>query len=174
MSDDNKVLTPDEVKAKVIEDFGFDEVDDAERIEKLVNKEIEYQKNLSTAIKQKVAYREKLKSALGDEDGEPDGEQSKKINQQPNSNDERLVRLELKTDGYSNDEIDYLMKMGGKDALSNPIIAKSIEVMRSDKKADDAIPEGSAHSPIFQKKTAEDLSNMSVAELEKILPKAEK
>jgi hypothetical protein len=47
--------------------------------------------------------------------------------------------------------------------------------MRNDKKAQDAIPEnGSGNSPIFQKKTAEDLSNMSVAELEKILPKAEK
>jgi len=172
MSDDNKVLTPDEVKAKVIEDFGFDENEDAERIEKLTNERIENQKSLSTAIRQKVEYRKKLTDALGDE-GQPDGE-PKKTNQQPNY-EERLERLELKEDGYLDDEIEHLMSMGGKKALANPIIAKSIEAIRNERKAQDAIPDnGSGNSPIFQKKTAEDINNMSVAELEKILPRAEK
>jgi hypothetical protein len=47
----------DEVRAKVIADYGFDEVDDAERIDKLVTKEVENRKALSSAIGQKIKHR---------------------------------------------------------------------------------------------------------------------
>lgn len=47
----------DEVRAKVIAEFGFNEVDDAERIDKLVKKEVENHQKLSTAIGQKIKYR---------------------------------------------------------------------------------------------------------------------
>jgi len=59
MSDDNKkVVTPEEVTAKVIEEFSFDPETQGEQIEKLTNERIENQKNLSKTIEQKAKYRE--------------------------------------------------------------------------------------------------------------------
>lgn len=47
----------DEIRSKVIAEFGFDEVDDIERIDKLVAKEVESRKKLSDAIGQKIKWR---------------------------------------------------------------------------------------------------------------------
>lgn len=64
MSDDNKtVATPEEVTAKVIEDFGFDSETQGDVIEKITNERIENQKNLSKTIEQKVSYRTKAVDA---------------------------------------------------------------------------------------------------------------
>ena len=48
----------EEVKAKIISELGFDEIEDAEKIEKLVAKEMKHNKDLSQAIGQKIKYRE--------------------------------------------------------------------------------------------------------------------
>lgn len=53
----------EEVRAKVITEFGFDEVDDVDRINKLVAKEVEGNKKLSAAIGQKINYRTKFEEA---------------------------------------------------------------------------------------------------------------
>lgn len=53
--------TVDEIRQQVIEDFGFEDNDP--RVEKLLNKTLETQKALSTAIKQKIRYREQLNSS---------------------------------------------------------------------------------------------------------------
>lgn|SRR3990167_5032609 len=50
----------EEVRAKVIEEFGFDEEADAEKINKIVAKDMEARKKLSDAIGQKVNYRNLL------------------------------------------------------------------------------------------------------------------
>lgn len=47
----------EEVREKIITEFGFDAVDDAEKIDKLVLKEVENSKKLSAAIGQKIKYR---------------------------------------------------------------------------------------------------------------------
>jgi hypothetical protein len=47
----------EEVRASIITEFGFDEVDDAERIDKLVAKEMDSHKKLSSAIGQKIKHR---------------------------------------------------------------------------------------------------------------------
>ena len=52
-----QVVKEDEVRAKVISEFGFNEVDDAERIDKLVQREVEQSKKLSSAIGQKIKHR---------------------------------------------------------------------------------------------------------------------
>lgn len=51
------VVKEDEVRVKVIEEFGFDPDIDQERIDKLVAKEVEGQKKLSAAIGQKIKHR---------------------------------------------------------------------------------------------------------------------
>ena len=47
----------EEIRASVITEFGFDEETDKDRIDKLVNKEIDNRKKLSSAIGQKIKYR---------------------------------------------------------------------------------------------------------------------
>lgn len=54
----------EEVRASVIAEFGFDEVDDAEKINKLVQKEVSHRKNLSQAIGQKIKYRDQIGKPL--------------------------------------------------------------------------------------------------------------
>lgn len=58
-----KDIKEEEVRAHVIEEFGFDETTDGEKIEKAFNKEMKNRKLLSTAIGQKIKLREKLKTA---------------------------------------------------------------------------------------------------------------
>lgn len=53
-----KEAKEDEIRTGIINDLGLDEVDDADKIEKLVKREVDHRKNLSTAIGQKVKYRE--------------------------------------------------------------------------------------------------------------------
>lgn len=62
MSDD-KQLTSDEVKTKVIEEYGFDEDTQSEQIDKAVKKELDNQIKLSKAIDKKSEYRKQLVEA---------------------------------------------------------------------------------------------------------------
>ena len=48
----------DEIRAEIITEFGFDEEDDADRIEKAVARELKHRKITSQAIGQKIKYRE--------------------------------------------------------------------------------------------------------------------
>ena len=50
-------LKEEEVRAKIIEEFGFDEETDSERIDKLTKKEIDNSKKLSSAIGAKIKHR---------------------------------------------------------------------------------------------------------------------
>lgn len=86
------------------------------------------------------------------------------------SGDERFERLELKTDGYKDDEIDVLMQNGGKRALDNKIVMAGIEAMRKEAKSLGATPSGTGKSQVYQKFTERDLKNMPLDELEKIIP----
>lgn len=51
------VVKEEEVRDAVIAEYGFDEVDDAERIDKMVAKEVEHRTKLSQAIGQKIKHR---------------------------------------------------------------------------------------------------------------------
>ncbi len=69
MEDQDKVVvrSEDEIKESIITEYGFDETEDAERIEKLVNKELDHDKKLSSAIGAKIKHRteaEELKKKL--------------------------------------------------------------------------------------------------------------
>lgn len=55
-----KEAKEDDIRTQVITDYGFDEEDDSERIDKLVEKEMGYKKSLSQAIGQKIKKREEL------------------------------------------------------------------------------------------------------------------
>lgn len=66
-----KVPTADEIRAKVIADYGLDEVENEDLVKKLVADKLEDQKRLSTAIGQKIKYRTKLTTKPADDGGKP-------------------------------------------------------------------------------------------------------
>lgn len=59
-----KLPTEDELKAKIIEDFGFDEEADADKISKLVAKDLDGRKKLSSAIGAKIKHRKAAQDLL--------------------------------------------------------------------------------------------------------------
>jgi len=52
--------TDDEIRESIIEKFGLNEDENSELIEKLVSHEVESNKKLSTAVRQKIGWREKF------------------------------------------------------------------------------------------------------------------
>lgn len=82
--------------------------------------------------------------------------------------DDKYERLELKVEGYSDDEIDLINELGGKKALKNPILKKAVEDYRSEQKlakaTDIKSSGGSGKEKVY---TDSDLREMSTADLEK-------
>lgn len=86
-----------------------------------------------------------------------------------------LARLELKTDGYSEDAITFLMKVGGKEALKDAHIKAAIDSIQEQKRAEDAVVASeTSKSDVERKFTQQEIDAMSPEELYKILPKAKK
>lgn len=100
-------------------------------------------------------------------------EQAKKSppKQTYNVSADKLERMELKLDGYNSEEVEAIMELGGSKSLSNPLVKGAIESMRAKAKNQDSNQPLNSKSPVFKKFTQTDLNNMSVAELEAILPK---
>lgn len=87
----------------------------------------------------------------------------------------KLARLELKTEGYSDESIDFLMKVGGKDSLKDPHVKAAIDSIQEQKRAEAAsIYSETSKSDVERKFSPEEISAMSPEELYKILPKARK
>lgn len=86
--------------------------------------------------------------------------------------------VDLRLDGYSKEEVAWIMKNGGRKELENPTSYTSIAInaRREQQRAEQAASQTadtSGLSEIERKYTKEQLANMSVKELEAILPKAE-
>jgi len=89
--------------------------------------------------------------------------------------DDKYVRLELKIDGYSDDAIDFLMKNGGKQGLSNEYVKTAVESIQEQNRAERALTSNeTTKSDIERKFSPEEINAMSVDELEKALPRAVK
>ena len=84
---------------------------------------------------------------------------------------DKLERMELKLDGYTGDEVEAIMELGGSKALSNPLVKGAIETMRAKAKSQESNQPLNSKSPVFKKFTQADLNGMTSAELEAILPK---
>lgn len=85
--------------------------------------------------------------------------------------------VDLRLDGYSKQEVEWIMKNGGRKVLDDPnsLVSIAIKAQREQLKAEQAasaVGDTSALSEIERKYTPEQLRNMSVTELEKILPHA--
>ncbi len=83
----SQVPKEEEVRAEIIKEYGFDEANDAERIDKLVAREMDHTKKLSSAIGQKIKHRkeaEDLKNKVQVNNGSspPDKEQKSDLTTQ--------------------------------------------------------------------------------------------
>lgn len=82
-------------------------------------------------------------------------------------------RIELKTDGYNDNEISFIQNNGGRKALENEYVKMAIESMRTKARAEAGqVDVDSGKSDIEKQHTEEQLKNMPLADLEKLLPKA--
>jgi hypothetical protein len=86
----------EEIRQSVIEKYALDEAENADLIEQLIEDRLEDQKKLSTAIKQKIAYREKLRAQQSPKDevvkDEDKGQKSEDKPQAPQVFDETKAR----------------------------------------------------------------------------------
>ena len=102
----------------------------------------------------------------------PKKEEEKKtdLSTKTEPSNEKFERMELRLDGYSKEEVDEIMELGGTKVLGSKFVQSAIKAMRAEKKSASADTNFSAKSPVFKKYTQEDLSKMSSTELAKILP----
>lgn len=122
-------------------------------------------------------------SELEKRDKKPDGEaEPKKPQVKPSDNDDDPAKhpdyQDLRFDGYTKEEAEYIIRNGGRKALTDGSFVKAgIDKIREDadkkKKSEDATPSGSGRSPVYKKYTEAELKGMSSKELEKILPTSE-
>lgn len=80
--------------------------------------------------------------------------------------------MDLRFDGYDRNEVAFIMKNGGRSALEkDPFVKKAVELMREQRKAEQGVPSNdTSKSEVEKKYTQEQLRNMPVEELLKVLP----
>lgn len=140
-----KEAKEEEVRANIITEFGFDEVDDAEKIDKLVAKEMKHHKDLSHAIGQKIEQRT-AKEVLEKEKTEaakkpPIDITDKKLDEKLN---ERFEKRDLEAMDYSDElkvEIQKVARAQGisvKQAVKDPYIVFKIDEYNKAKETEEA------------------------------------
>lgn len=85
--------------------------------------------------------------------------------------------LDLRLDGYTREEVEFIARNGGRKELDNPnsLVAVALNTKREQKRAEDMASKTEDTSGLseFEKKyTPEMMANMSAKELRDILPKA--
>ncbi len=89
---------------------------------------------------------------------------------EPLKDDSWKERIELKVEGYSDAEVDFILRNGGKKGLENDFVKKAIEVKREQLRAEQAlVSEDTSKSDIEKKYTQDQLKNMSTEDLEKLI-----
>jgi len=156
----------------------FEELTDTEVEAYVADRKAEVAK-LNDIIERKGKKVQTLNDTLKDDDVSPP--QGARNNQtgaddKTKSENDRLDRIELRQEGYSPEVIDKIMELGGKNALSNPIVKKSADELQAEHdavRATDNMGGGPNSSP-ETKYSREDLEKMSVEEMEQVLPHADK
>lgn len=99
---------------------------------------------------------------------------AKTVKKETPTDSKTLERMQLQLDGYPIEIVDQIMDLGGKEFLNNDIGKKAVDILVKQATAEKAAKIETTTKSSFEKKyTPEDLRNMSVEEMEKILPKAE-
>lgn len=133
----------DEIRDSVVKEFGFDPEEDKERIDKLVAKEMGYKKNLSTAIGQKVKYREKANANKSANPPKPESKEDDSTDVDSKI-EAALEKDRLEAMGYPDDinevikNIAKINKISVRKAAQDPYAQSRIETWKKDNGADEA------------------------------------
>jgi len=139
--------------------------EDLEKVKAELEKEREARRQLTARAKKAEEELQKLRSKPA--------EKSSETLQEANSINEEAIDLRL--DGYSRDEVLFILKNGGREALadSNSYVSMAINTAREQKRAEQEAAKAkdtSQMTEVEKKYSTEKLSKMSASELEKILP----
>ena len=123
----------------------------------------ETEKQLYARLKKEEARVKELEGKLG--------EKAPTFTQPTNTNDTAWREsIELKTDGYSSEEISFILKNGGREALNDPFVKSAIERSREERKVTDSVAMNvSSKSAIERKYSPADLQAMSADDMEAVL-----
>jgi len=172
-----KDATEDEIRTSVIDKYGLDELEQSDLIESLVKDKLVEKKKLTTAIGQKIKYREQLKSK---EEKKPE----EKPQSQPNSFskedimkevEEKIAKKELESLNLSDElksEVEKYAKMNDvsyKAALDTPYIKFRKEEIEGKARAEEASL-SSTHRTMAKR----DFSNMSPKDFDQSTPEGRK
>lgn len=132
----------DDIRTQIISEYGFNEDDDKERIDKLVQKEMGYKKSLSTAIGQKRKYRDEFTKLKTSKVEQPKSEDlSKDFDKKLN---EALEKRDLEALDYPDDikkaiaQVAKINETSVKNATSDPYVQAKIEAWNKKKEAEEA------------------------------------
>lgn len=101
-------------------------------------------------------------------------ETPRKVTSPNQASDERLERLELRQDGYSDKVIDQIMELGGKEALKNEVVKTAVNTLIDQEKTENAADvDGASQSSTRTSVSIDEMKGMSSKEMEKHLPKTE-
>jgi hypothetical protein len=120
----------EEIRAKIVEEFGFDPINDQERIDKLVTKEMESRKKLSDAIGQKIKHRNEA-NELKSKQVTPPVKPANNIDPTDiQKTAKETVRAELEQDAL--DEMDYPENIKAEIKRVAQISGKSVKAVARD------------------------------------------
>lgn len=140
-------INEDEIRAKIVEEFGFDEASDAEKIDKLVAKDVEGRKKLSKAIGQKKAWRDQFQK--NSKDNKPPVDKSKDSDASKDDLSQKDVLVLAKADLHEDDleeviEFAKFKKMTIAEALKNSTLKSILSEKAEFRKSAEAANSGAS------------------------------
>lgn len=149
-------------------------IDDPVVLKDQLRKEAEARRQLTARAKRAEEEARSLKEKLVKSEPESQVTSTPPAKEPVTINDEVV---DLRLDGYSKDEVAWIMKNGGRKELEdkNSFVSIAINARREQAAAERAasqVADTSGLSEVERQYTKEQLAKMSVKELEEILPKA--
>lgn len=166
------VLKDEDLKAKVIEDYGFDKTADADKIEKAMAKEKKSREITSKAIQQKIKYRTEAETLRGGATKKPEAksdEGDKGGNSDLSSMDMyTLMQNEVHQEDISEvSDFAKLKKISIADALKSPIVKNILAEKAEFRKSADAAASGTTRrstAKVTDEQLGKDLSEGKIPE----------
>src|SRR3990167_5860510 len=138
------------------------------RMEKQFNQFQTKNKELFARAKKAEERNKRLREAVEEEEEKP---KTPEIQKQGRGEESRFERIDLRLEGYNEEEVEYLMTLGGKRALQSQEVKDFMEYKRQKKQSEVKSPSPSSRSmPTFDKTPLRELSETDEGQkkLEKI------
>src|SRR5690606_29914157 len=155
-------MTNNEETPDVEQEQENNEVEESTEVEETTD-EVDWK---AEALKYK-SINERLQKKIN----EPVKKQEQTVIKGDSKMEEKIERLELRQQGYTDEAIDFLMEYGGTKALKNKYVQTAVKSLEEEIKQQKAVDdvEGDSGSGVRRKHTINDLRKMSAKDIEKAL-----